>query len=160
MAEAGKAEGASFWAQLAHTGRQVSDIVNGAPLSSSDVEIGVARSAGFSFARPRAMTEADVPTLERLLSDDLVYTHASGWRQTKAEFLASLRSGELIYHSFAPKNFKARAYGNTVLVTGRASGKVRSKGQELSVELFYLEAYVKQDGRWQLAAWESTRVAP
>lgn len=110
--------------------------------------------------RFRAMTEADVPTLQRLLSDDLVYTHASGWRQTKAEFLASLRSGELTYHSFASENFKARVYGNTILVTGRASGMVRSKGQELSVELFYLEAYVKQDGRWQLAAWESTRVAP
>jgi hypothetical protein len=110
--------------------------------------------------RFRAMTEADVPTLERLLSDDLVYTHASGWRQTKAEFLASLRSGELIYHSFASESFKARVYGNTVLVTGRASGKVRSKGQELNVELYYLEAYVKQDGRWQLAAWESTRLAP
>ena len=122
---------------------------------SMEVEVGNLEARRF-----RAMTEADVPTLERLLSDDLVYTHASGWRQTKAEFLASLRSGELIYHSFAPKNFKARVYGNTVLVTGRASGKVRSKGQELSVELFYLEAYVKQDGRWQLAAWESTRIAP
>jgi len=110
--------------------------------------------------RFRAMTEADLPTLERLLSDDLVYTHASGWRQRKAEFLASLRSGELIYHSFASENFKAKAYGNTVLVTGRASGKVRSRGEELNVELLYLEAYVKQDGRWQLAAWESTRVAP
>ena len=33
--------------------------------------------------RFRAMTEADVPTLERLLSDDLVYTHASGWRQSQ-----------------------------------------------------------------------------
>jgi hypothetical protein len=48
--------------------------------------------ANLEARRFRAMTEADVPTLGRLLSDDLVYTHASGWRQTKAEFLASLRS--------------------------------------------------------------------
>jgi ketosteroid isomerase-like protein len=116
--------------------------------------------ASLETRRFRAMTEADVPTLERLLSDDLVYTHASGWRQNKAEFLASLRSGELIYHSFTSESFKARVYGDTVLVTGRASGKVKSKGQELNVELYYLEAYVKQDGRWRLAAWESTRLAP
>jgi ketosteroid isomerase-like protein len=107
--------------------------------------------------RFRAMTEVDLPSLERLLAADLVYTHASGWRQTRAEFLASLRSGELVYHSIAARNFTARVYGDTVLVTGRASAKVRSKGQELNVELLYLEAYVKQDGRWQLAAWQSTR---
>lgn len=110
--------------------------------------------------RFRALTEADVPTLERLLSDDLTYTHASGWRQTKAEFLASIRSGELLYHSFASDEVKVRVYGNVVLVTGRASAKVRAKGQELNVSLLYLEACVKQDGRWQLVAWQTTRVTP
>lgn len=110
--------------------------------------------------RFQAMTAADLPALERLLADDLVYTHASGWRQSKAEFLASLRTGELVYHSFASESQQAKVYGGTMLVTGRASGKVRSRGEELNVELLYLEAYVKQDGRWQLAAWESTRVAP
>src|SRR6516225_4464483 len=102
--------------------------------------------------RFRALTEADVPALERLLSGDLIYTHASGWRQTKAEFLASIRSGELLYHSFASDHVNVHGYGNVVLVTGRASAQVRAKGQELSVNLLYLEAYVKQDGRWQLVA--------
>ncbi|HEX7760024.1 MAG TPA: NADH:flavin oxidoreductase/NADH oxidase family protein [Caulobacteraceae bacterium] len=60
MAQAGKASGAAFWAQLAHTGRQVSDLVNDAPLSPSEVEIDVMRGAGFSFAKPRAMTEAQI----------------------------------------------------------------------------------------------------
>ena len=60
MARAGKAEGAAFWAQLAHTGRQVSDFINDAPLSPSDVEIDIMRGAGFSFARPRAMTGAQI----------------------------------------------------------------------------------------------------
>ena len=106
------------------------------------------------------MTEADVTTLDKLLSGDLVYTHASGWRQGKSEFLDSLRSGELAYHSFASGSFQAKLYGDTLLVNGRASAKVRSKGEELNVELLYLEVYVKQEGRWQLAAWESTRVAP
>ncbi len=60
MAEAGRSGGAAFWAKLAHTGRQVSDLVNDAPLSSSDVEIDVMRGAGFSFAKPRAMAEAHI----------------------------------------------------------------------------------------------------
>jgi ketosteroid isomerase-like protein len=110
--------------------------------------------------RFRALTEADVPALEHLLADDLIYTHASGWRQNKAEFLVSIRSGELLYHSFASDQVNVHVYGNVVLVTGGASAKVRAKGQELNVNLLYLEAYVKQDGLWQLVAWQSTRVVP
>jgi len=60
MAAAGKAEGAAFWAQLSHTGRQVSDLINPAPLSPSDVELAVMRGAGYSFAPPRPMSEADI----------------------------------------------------------------------------------------------------
>ncbi|MEJ1970398.1 MAG: NADH:flavin oxidoreductase/NADH oxidase family protein [Rhizomicrobium sp.] len=61
MAKAGASGGAQFWAQLSHTGRQVSDAINPQPLSSSDVELDAAvRAAGFSFARPRAMTQAEI----------------------------------------------------------------------------------------------------
>jgi 2,4-dienoyl-CoA reductase-like NADH-dependent reductase (Old Yellow Enzyme family) len=60
LAEAGTSQGAHFWAQLSHTGRQVSSYINPAPLSCSDVEIDVIRNAGFSFAKPRPMTDAEI----------------------------------------------------------------------------------------------------
>ena len=60
LAAAGKSQGAHFWAQLSHTGRQVSSHINSAPLSPSAVDIDVIRGAGFSFATPKPMTEAEV----------------------------------------------------------------------------------------------------
>jgi 2,4-dienoyl-CoA reductase-like NADH-dependent reductase (Old Yellow Enzyme family) len=60
LAQAGRSRGAQFWAQLSHTGRQVSSHLNPAPLSPSAVEIDVIRGAGFSFATPRPMTEAEI----------------------------------------------------------------------------------------------------
>jgi len=60
LAEAGTSRGAHFWAQLSHSGRQVSSSINPAPLSCSDVEIDVMRNAGFSFAKPKPMTEAEI----------------------------------------------------------------------------------------------------
>lgn len=57
---AGKAGGARFWAQISHTGRQVSSHINPAPLSASAVELDVMRDAGFSFSPPVAMTEAQI----------------------------------------------------------------------------------------------------
>lgn len=110
--------------------------------------------------RFQALTRADFPALETLLSDDLVYTHATGWRQNKAEFLASLRSGELQYHSITTDNVKVRIYGSTAVVTGAASIKAKAQGQERRVELMYLEVFAKQDRRWQLVAWQSTRQSP
>jgi len=133
----------------------VPQAVSAQPQDNIEAEIRNAEARRF-----RALTEADVPALEGLLSDDLIYTHASGWRQTKAEFLASLRSGELLYHFFATDDVNVQGYGNVVLVTGHATTEVRAKGQELNVSLLFLEAYVKRDGRWQLVAWQSTRVGP
>ena len=110
--------------------------------------------------RFQAMVAADAQALESLLSADLVYTHATGWRQNKAEFLASIRAREIKYHSITSGNLKLHIYGSTIVVTGNAAIKANAQGQELSVELVYLEVFEKQDGRWQLVAWESTRPAP
>lgn len=62
MARAGRSGGAAFWAQIAHTGRQVHALINDAPLSPSSVEIEIIRGVGFDFAVPKAMTEEDIQT--------------------------------------------------------------------------------------------------
>ena len=60
LTEVAKAGGAPFWAQLSHTGRQVDSAINAQPLAPSAVEIDIIRDAGFSFAMPREMTEAEI----------------------------------------------------------------------------------------------------
>lgn len=60
LAAAGKSGGAQFWAQLSHTGRQVSSHINSAPLSPSNVEIDAIRSAGFTFAISKPMCESEI----------------------------------------------------------------------------------------------------
>ena len=110
--------------------------------------------------RFHALTSSDVPALDRILSEDLVYTHANGWRQNKAEFLAAMRSGELKYHAFTTDGETIHVYGNTAVVTGHGAAQVTVKGKELDVGLLFLEVYVRQDGRWQQVAWQSTRSTP
>jgi ketosteroid isomerase-like protein len=62
--------------------------------------------------------------------------------------------------SITSDNVKVRIYDSTAVVTGAVSIKAKTKGQELSVDLLYLEVFVKQAGRWQLVGWESTRRGP
>jgi 2,4-dienoyl-CoA reductase-like NADH-dependent reductase (Old Yellow Enzyme family) len=59
LAKAGTGGGAHFWLQLSHTGRQVSDRINPAPLAPSCVEVDVPRALG-TFAPPREMTEQQI----------------------------------------------------------------------------------------------------
>src|SRR5882762_5821202 len=50
-----------------------------------------------------AMMRADTAALRTRLADDLAYTHTTGARQNKAEFLRTLASGQLRYRSIAPR---------------------------------------------------------
>jgi len=60
FARAGTQAGNHLWMQLGHTGRQVSERINPAPLAPSAVEINLPRALGFSFGPPRAMSEAQI----------------------------------------------------------------------------------------------------
>jgi len=79
MAAAKKAPGNNFWAQLSHTGRQVSDAINPAPLSPSSVEIEVPRGLGYTFAKPRDMTEADIDHTIRQFAFAAQYAQRAGF---------------------------------------------------------------------------------
>jgi hypothetical protein len=105
------------------------------------------------------MERVDVATLDRILSDDLIYTHANGLQQTKAELIGVLGSGDFKYESITPGDIRVRIYNETAVVTGLASMKIKSGAGEQIFKLCYLDVYVKQDGRWQMVAWQSSRVA-
>lgn len=65
VVQAATAEGAHFWAQISHTGRQVANAINEAPLAPSSVEIDVLRGTGQFFARPREMSQVEIETALR-----------------------------------------------------------------------------------------------
>lgn len=105
-----------------------------------------------------AVVRGEIAVLEDILSDDLTYTHATGTFETKAEFLAKLKSGQVKYEALTPEELRVRAYGTTGVVTGVAHVKVQVKGEHLSFRLRFTDVYVKQDTRWQMVAWQATRL--
>lgn len=109
-------------------------------------------------ARFAAMIRADIAELEKILADDLVYTHSSGRVESKKEFIASLETGTLKYISIHNEEKKARVYGTTALINGRAKITISSQGQQQSFVLRYLDVYVKRNNKWQMVAWQSTRL--
>jgi hypothetical protein len=100
----------------------------------------------------------DLDELERMLTEDMNYTHSSAAVDTKAQFLATLRSGKVRYLSIEPEERSVRVYGHTAVVQGVAHLLVKVEERDVDVRLRFTELYVEQDGAWKMALWHSTRV--
>jgi len=108
--------------------------------------------------RVRAMLQRDTAALEPMLADGLTYAHSNGQIDTKASFLESIASGRLEYKSFDRDDVVVRVFGNTAVVTGRAAVRVKTGGKDLAFSIRFTDVYVKNEGRWQMTAWQSTRL--
>lgn len=105
-----------------------------------------------------AMVAADTNALAPLLGDDLTYIHSSGQRETKSEFLETVRSGAIRYRRIEPSQRATRRYGSVVIVTGIARVSIESGGQDRVLSLRHTSVYAKRRGAWQLVSWQSTRL--
>ncbi len=106
-----------------------------------------------------AMLSRDVAALERLLADELSYTHGDGRVVDKAAFIADLKTGDFSYLSIQPTDVTVRLFGPTAVVTGAAGMEVVNKGSPARVRIVYTTTHVQRRGSWQLVAWHATRVA-
>ena len=121
--------------------------------------VGVEAILKLEDQRFKAMVAGDVATLDRILADDLTYVHSNGQLETKAEFLARLKSGELKYKAMPRTDVKVSMLGCAAVVTGKVEADVESKGQRLSFPMRFTDVYLKKnDGNWQMVAWQSSRI--
>jgi len=106
--------------------------------------------------RVKALIADDLPALEAILADDLTYGHSNGVLDTKASYVETLRSGKTKYEAFDRQPSVVRVYGDSAIVTGTASVKLRAQPAPFSLR--YTLVYVKRGGAWTMAAWQSTRL--
>jgi ketosteroid isomerase-like protein len=109
-------------------------------------------------ARIAATTANDFDALDRLLADDLTYTHSNAQLDTKSQFLETLRSGRTRYRVIEPSDVQVRVYGSVAVLTGRARVSVVTNNQPNEILLRFTSAWAQRDGRWQFVAWQSTRI--
>jgi ketosteroid isomerase-like protein len=108
--------------------------------------------------RMHAMAAKDVPTLEAVLADDLIYTHSSARLDTKESLIGAMVSGATVYTGVEPSDVKAQDLGDSVVLTGIAQIKVVSNGTPNAFGVRFTDVYARRDGRWQMVTWQSTRL--
>ena len=107
--------------------------------------------------RIAALCSQDAETLERLLSDSMVYVHSTGLVDTKETFLGHVRNGPIQYRSFDRRDVVAyAATDTTVIFRGEAAVKVEFDGNPLDLDFRYLAVWVEYPDGWRFEAWQST----
>lgn len=111
---------------------------------------------GAMEALKAAMIQKDGAALDRLLGDDLMYTHSAGQLETKADFMKSIVSGKSIVERLDFMDTTVHVYGNTALVKGKVD---LYHSNTNIVHMDVLHVWVKSRGTWRMVARQATRLA-
>jgi hypothetical protein len=107
-------------------------------------------------ARYAAMIAQDYEALGRLLADDLLYTHSTAVTDTKAEYLAALRSGKYRYRAARREGTSVRVHDAIAIVNGRSFLEVDVDGVPKSLANVFVNVWVRTPAGWRMTAWQST----
>jgi ketosteroid isomerase-like protein len=105
-----------------------------------------------------AISAVDLPTYDQLVADDYVVVQASGAELTKAEVMASYRSGARRYKNLVISEVKAHLFGDTAVVAARTTGFRREGDGEVPNNVRYVRVYVRRQGKWRAVAQMATPI--
>jgi len=111
----------------------------------------------FEKQRMDVAVHHDIPALRAMLADDLTYVHSSSIKQTKQQFLDALAVSKLKFNSYSTEALTIHV-SETVGVTHGIYRYAIDGGAPASA--YYTATYVRVDGRWQLAGWQTTLIRP
>ena len=107
----------------------------------------------------KAFLDAEVATLERVLTPDFTLTLSNGEVETRADEITQLRSGKVHYDVFENYDMLARLYGNdTAVVLGKTRVKGAADGKQFDRIVQFTDTLIKRNGGWQLAAGHVSRI--
>jgi ketosteroid isomerase-like protein len=108
-----------------------------------------------------AVVKKDYAVLDRVLADDLAYTHSDGRFDTKKEYLESLRSGKQTYDAAEHQSMDVRLIGKDVaLVRAKLRMTAAAGGKPATPANFsVLRVYQLKNNRWQMVGHQSARLA-
>jgi ketosteroid isomerase-like protein len=106
----------------------------------------------------KALVRRDEATLERLMSDDFLFTYPLEG-DDRTQFISDVTSGDLIVEHITRHQLGVRVFGSTAVLTSRDSAKWIYKSREIEGQYKVIQVYSKRDNRWQLVAVQACPIA-
>jgi len=131
-------------------------ILFAASLAFADDAVDQVKKADHQWAE--ATLHRDAAALNKILADDLKYVHGNASIQNKKEFIDSLKSGDLLYHTIDYQELDVRVFGDSAVLMSKLALSINMNKQEQKFGVRFLRVYVKRNGAWQLWAHQATRL--
>jgi ketosteroid isomerase-like protein len=109
-----------------------------------------------------AQLAADVSVLDRLISEDLLFTGPDGNVGTKAQDLDAHRSGAVRFRTHEPEELRVRRVGTDVAITAlRARLAVEVGGTLVRGTYRYTRVWAREHGdRWRVVGGHVSEIRP
>jgi ketosteroid isomerase-like protein len=107
----------------------------------------------------KAILAKDAAALDKMLADDLVYGHATGIVDTKATYIAKVKSGKQLYQTLEQKKVTVNLYGASALTHSWMHVTGINQDGKFDDKVMLIHVWVKQNGTWRLAGHQTTKVA-
>ena len=105
-----------------------------------------------------AIVKGDTATLDKLLSDDLVYAHATGIVDTKASYLAKIKERRQVYKSFEQHKPTVNIYKDSAVTFSYVRVTGTNQAGIFDDKVMLIHFWVKQNNSWRLAAHQTTKI--
>ncbi len=98
----------------------------------------------------QAMTDADTDKMREIVSEDMVFVHMSGRKQSREEYLADIEDGSLDYYTIGIEKPVIEVDGDRATITYTSVLNANAYGARGSFRMSGTHAYEKVDGNWML----------
>jgi hypothetical protein len=115
--------------------------------------------AAASRALDKALVQKDTMALHKILMPSVRYGHSNGWVEQKAEVIADLYNGKLVYNQISPLvPAVCSVDGRTGVVKVDVAVDIIYGSQPMQLKLRVLQVWTYEKRRWRLQGRQSTRI--
>ncbi len=105
-----------------------------------------------------SIVKGDTATLEKLLSDDLVYAHSTGIVDTKTSYIAKIKERRQVYKSFEQHKPTVNIYKDSAVTFSYVRVTGTNQAGLFDDKVMLIHFWVKQNNTWRLAAHQTTKI--
>ncbi len=96
----------------------------------------------------QAMTDKDIDTMREIVSEDMIFVHMSGMRQTREEYFADVANGSLTYYTIGMADPVIEIDGDRAIITYTSILNANAYGARGTFRMKGSHHYENRDGAW------------